>query len=165
VSGVRYRIGWLYSEKGYSSVLRATSQNEIGVTNDSWVLGRHQIIVIFGDIVGLCWLVSILRPFDTRCPQNCVSVDQTLLSYCLVRELPRGSIISRIIHTYKCGSLEPKIQRKGGTFAACQPRVPAALRLHVPQHTGWILSCTLLFPVESTAQANDSNPRSHTRYG
>jgi len=91
--------------------------------------------------------------FNTSCPLNCASVDQTLLSYRSVRGQLSGFLISRVADTYSCGGLEPKSQRNRGALVVRQPRAPAALRSHVPQHTTWKLPCALLPFVESTVQA------------
>jgi len=62
-------------------------------------------------------------------------------------------VISRVINTYSCGDLEPKTSEIGGRVRRANDVVPAALRIHVPEHTTWILPCALLLLVESTAQA------------
>jgi len=73
--------------------------------------------------------------------QSCVSVDQTLLSDRSMGEGLNGLLYQEpFIHTFRAKKLA-----KWCALAVRQPRVPAALLFHVPEHSAWILRCAPFF--------------------
>ena len=85
----------------------------------------------------------------TSYPRICVLVDLARLNPSQTAQKHQiWSKITAVVVQIKCAG------EMRGRLAIRSPRVPVALRFHVPQHIAWILPCALLSSVESTAQAN-----------